>query len=354
MEDGEDNGVTAPGLSLEGRGFLFLAPLQKEICRSGVMIRQECVHRFERGFVMTKGIGHKTEGWRLSTLVAISLGIHLLLFSGAFFFVAGVTVNPLPMPPVEVSLLPPVLSPMAEEKPSIKPKIHTEEKRDPREAKVETQREDPPRGDPPREAPPRETPIVKSVSEAERPSAVHTAVQPVQTIHPQPLPVQQEEEKAGPPAPLEVVSTPRPSAKKENVMIAMAHPGSQESSPMILPRPSTTTLPSASSSERSVSLLTSPPPDEKIVFARPRYGENPKPVYPAEARKKGYQGEVILKAEILSTGRVGQVELKKSSGHEILDRSALAAVKQWKFIPAKEGGDTIPVWVNIPVTFQLR
>jgi protein TonB len=344
MEDGEDNGVTAPGLSLEGRGFLFLAPLQKVICRSGVMIRQECLHSFERGFVMTKNIGHKTEGWSLSTLVAISLGIHLLLFSAGFFFVAGVTVNPLPMPPVEVSLLPPVLSPMADEKPSIKPKIHTEEKRAPQEAKEETQREDPPR----------QESIVKSVSEPERPSPLQTAVQPVQAIHPQPLPVQQEEEKAGPLPSLEVVSTPRPSAKKENIMIAMAHPGSQESSPMILPRPSTTTLPSASSSERSVSLLTSPPPDEKIVFARPRYEENPKPVYPAEARKKGYQGEVILKAKILSNGRVGQVELKKSSGHEILDRSALAAVKQWKFIPAKEGGESIPVWVNIPVTFQLQ
>ena len=309
-----------------------------------MMIRQECLHRFERGFVMTKDIGHKTEGGSLSALVAISLGIHLLLFSAGFFFVAGVTVNPLPMPPVEVSLLPPVLSPMAEEKPSIKPKITTEEKRPPQEAKQEPQREDPPGEDP----------IVKTVSEPERPLPLQTAVQPVQAIHPQPLPVQQEEEKAGSPPSLEVVSTPHPSAKNENVMIAMAHPGSQESSPIIIPRPSTTTLPSASSSERSVSLLTSPPPDEKIVFARPRYEENPKPVYPAEARKKGYQGEVILKAEILSNGRVGQVELKKSSGHEILDRSALAAVKQWKFIPAKEGGDAIPVWVNIPVTFQLQ
>jgi periplasmic protein TonB len=305
------------------------------------MLEKETVRR------MTAALGHKTEGWSLSTLVAISLGIHLLLFSAGFFFVANVTVNPLSTPPVEVSLLPPALSPVADGKPSIKPKIHTEEKRAPQEAKQETRREDPPG-----ENPPRQESIVKSVSEPERPTPLQTAVQPVQAIHPQP--VQQEEEKAGPPPSLEVVSTQRPSAKEENVMIAMAHSGSQDSSPMILPRSSTTTLPSASSSEHSVSLLTSPPPVERSVFARPRYGENPRPVYPAEARKKGYQGEVILKAEILSNGRVGQVELKKSSGHEILDRSALAAVKQWKFIPAKEGGDTISVWVNIPVTFQLQ
>ena len=351
MEDGEDNGVTAPGLSIEGRGFLFFGSSPKSDLPIGCDDPAGMRTSFEEETVgkMTEDIEYKTEGWSLSTLVAVSLGIHLLLFSAGFFFVAGVTVNPLPMPPVEVSLLPPVLSPMADEKPSIRPKIHTEEKRAPQEAKEETQREDPPREDPPRQES-----IVKSVSEPERPSPLQTAAQPVQAIHPQPLPVQQEEEKTGPPPSLEVVSTPRPSAKNENVMIAMAHPGSQESSPMILPRPSTTTLPSASSSERSVSLLTSPPPDEKIFFARPRYGENPKPVYPAEARKKGYQGEVILKAKILSNGRVDQVELKKSSGHEILDRSALAAVKQWKFIPAKEGGESIPVWVNIPVTFQLQ
>jgi protein TonB len=58
--------------------------------------------------------------------------------------------------------------------------------------------------------------------------------------------------------------------------------------------------------------------------------------------------------EVLSNGRVGQIELKRSSGHEILDRSALAAVKQWRFIPAKEGENIISVWVNIPVKFQLQ
>jgi len=96
------------------------------------------------------------------------------------------------------------------------------------------------------------------------------------------------------------------------------------------------------------------PSDERMTLARPRYGENPKPVYPPEARKKGYQGEVLLRAEVLTNGRVGEVELKKSSGHEILDRSALAAVKQWKFIPAREGEKTVAVWVTIPVTFQLQ
>ncbi len=87
---------------------------------------------------------------------------------------------------------------------------------------------------------------------------------------------------------------------------------------------------------------------------RPKYAENPKPVYPKEARDKGYEGEVVLRVEVLPNGRVGQIEIKKSSSYEVLDRSALTSVKQWKFIPAKKGDVATPLWVNIPIKFQLQ
>lgn len=98
----------------------------------------------------------------------------------------------------------------------------------------------------------------------------------------------------------------------------------------------------------------STPSDKGILLAQPRYAENPKPHYPKEAKRKGYQGEVLLRVEVLSNGTVGEIEIKRSSGYEILDRSALTAVKEWKFIPAKRGETTIPVWVNVPIAFQLR
>jgi protein TonB len=63
---------------------------------------------------------------------------------------------------------------------------------------------------------------------------------------------------------------------------------------------------------------------------------------------------VILKVEVLADGRVGQIEVKNSSGFEVLDRSALTTVKQWKFVPAKKGEKNIPQWVNIPIKFQLQ
>jgi TonB family protein len=88
--------------------------------------------------------------------------------------------------------------------------------------------------------------------------------------------------------------------------------------------------------------------------SRPSYAENPKPLYPQEAREKGYEGEVVLRVEVLISGRVGQIEIKKSSGYELLDLSALTTVKQWRFIPAKKDEVPIPLWVNIPVKFQLQ
>jgi protein TonB len=119
------------------------------------------------------------------------------------------------------------------------------------------------------------------------------------------------------------------------------------------PLPSPSRSPSAEEETKQVAKYPSLSEGE-VVLIHPRYAENPKPPYPREARKMGFQGEVLLKVEVLSNGLVGQVEVKKSSGHEILDRSALSAVKQWKFFPAKRGEIAIASWVNIPIKFQLQ
>jgi TonB family protein len=88
--------------------------------------------------------------------------------------------------------------------------------------------------------------------------------------------------------------------------------------------------------------------------ASPKYAENPKPPYPQEARNKGCEGKVKLKVEVLPDGRVGEIELKDSSGYEVLDQSALATVKKWRFIPARNGKVPISCWVIVPITFQLK
>ena len=90
------------------------------------------------------------------------------------------------------------------------------------------------------------------------------------------------------------------------------------------------------------------------TLAAPRYGENPPPVYPMIARRKGYEGVVLLSVEVLSDGRVAQVKIKKSSGYAVLDTSALEAVKGWKFEPARRTDIPVTVWVHVPVKFVLK
>lgn len=89
-------------------------------------------------------------------------------------------------------------------------------------------------------------------------------------------------------------------------------------------------------------------------MAKPRYRENTPPQYPLSARLKGQEGIVILHAEILAEGRVGDLKVKSSSGYRILDQSALAAVKLWKFDPATKKGKPVPVWAEIPVRFVQK
>jgi protein TonB len=90
------------------------------------------------------------------------------------------------------------------------------------------------------------------------------------------------------------------------------------------------------------------------VIAFPLYKENAPPAYPEIARVRGYEGIVVVFAEILPDGRVGNLKIRKSSGYAILDQSAIEAVKPWKFEPAKKSGNPFTVWVALPIKFILR
>jgi TonB family protein len=93
---------------------------------------------------------------------------------------------------------------------------------------------------------------------------------------------------------------------------------------------------------------------EPIASATPRYRENTHPVYPAVARSRGYEGMVLLAAEVAADGRVEKVAIKKSSGYASLDRSALESVKRWKFDPGRKLGKPVAMWVDVPVKFVLK
>ena len=91
----------------------------------------------------------------------------------------------------------------------------------------------------------------------------------------------------------------------------------------------------------------------KPAYAGASYAHTPRPAYPEEARKAGWQGTVILGVLVNVGGKAEKIEIKGSSGHAPLDRAAVEGLKRWLFRPARYGARAVESWVKIPVVFQL-
>ena len=271
--------------------------------------------------------------WNLKLFLSISLGVHLFVFSLLSILLPDFKITQLPPLNIEVSLLPLT----REER---EPLRNVEERN-----KVRSKEEEPLRIVEKKETEIKSEPPVTSHEERKVPQVEKVEIT---------LPKKEQEPVSTSPVQSEVrivsVSEPKPSPSN-NEKIEM---GSKKEEKVVLASLGNP-VPVVNPPEKSWVAMKSPSLSEsEILFAQPRYAENPKPLYPQEARKKGYEGEVLLRVEVLSNGRVREIEVRRSSGHEVLDRSAIAAVKQWRFVPAKKGETPIPVWVNIPITFQLR
>jgi periplasmic protein TonB len=75
------------------------------------------------------------------------------------------------------------------------------------------------------------------------------------------------------------------------------------------------------------------------------------PKYPKKARENGIQGQVMLRAIISKDGDV--VSLSAVSGDPLLVKSAVEAVKQWKYKPYLLNGRAMVVDTQILVNFTL-
>jgi protein TonB len=99
--------------------------------------------------------------------------------------------------------------------------------------------------------------------------------------------------------------------------------------------------PRAASRERTVD---TPP--------QPAAGNAP-PLYPSSARRRGQQGEVLLRVQVLPDGTISSPAVVRSSGVASLDQAAQAAVSRWRFTPASSGGRAVEATVEVPVVFRL-
>ncbi len=115
-----------------------------------------------------------------------------------------------------------------------------------------------------------------------------------------------------------------------------------------------------------VSLAASEPPRREPVLTPPQVLSQTPPEYPSGGYRvalnrtsltpqivEAAEGRVILRLLVLADGSVDHVEVVVSSGHEVLDQTAVAAAKTWRFAPATRDGQPIEAWVVVPVHFVV-
>jgi protein TonB len=76
--------------------------------------------------------------------------------------------------------------------------------------------------------------------------------------------------------------------------------------------------------------------------------------YPPLLRDAGVGGKVEVWVRISDQGKVEDVQIHQSSGHPALDEAAIKVGQVMDFTPAMNRDKQVPVWVSIPITFQVR
>lgn len=95
-------------------------------------------------------------------------------------------------------------------------------------------------------------------------------------------------------------------------------------------------------------------PGNGVPVISPRRIYAPNPEYPSIAKRNNWQGLVTLRVLVKTDGRIGGITIFKSSGFEVLDRSALQTVIKWRYQPALRQGTAVECYLRIPVRYKLE
>ncbi|QJC56257.1 Protein TonB [Polaromonas vacuolata] len=175
------------------------------------------------------------------------------------------------------------------------------------------------------------------------PEVKTSPVKPVQKSRPEPKPV-----SAPKPTPVQTPKSPTPAPQPA----ATATPAATSTAPAQSAQAAANIAP-ATPAPATVS--TAPiAPAVQLPSSNADYLKNPAPVYPALSLRMNEQGQSLVKVLIGSDGQAQRAELAKSSGYDRLDRAAVAAVLQWRFVPGKRGGIAEAMWYQVPINWKLR
>jgi len=153
-------------------------------------------------------------------------------------------------------------------------------------------------------------------------------------------------------APPEPIPEPEPAPKEPESLKPEEIPTTETSEKTVAP--AATPEPKRTEKKPVQRRQATPPSSNPPNVPQPMVIHNTPPLYPETARRSGWEGRVIVRAEVSADGLPVSVTLAKSSGYGILDQSALRAVKGWRFQPRTIGGVPMTGTVEVPVNFSLN
>jgi protein TonB len=95
------------------------------------------------------------------------------------------------------------------------------------------------------------------------------------------------------------------------------------------------------------------PVEETPVYWKLKPLETRPPIYPPRCLRMGIEGTVRVRVLVGEDGRPQEVTVGKSSGESALDEAAMAAVRGWRFEPARRDGVPVRAWAVVPIEFKL-
>lgn len=96
--------------------------------------------------------------------------------------------------------------------------------------------------------------------------------------------------------------------------------------------------------------LSTPKAKSIVGIERPVLTRSVNTVVPKELADARLSGTTGLKVLVSESGCVERVTIIKSS-HALFDDAAMAAVKKWRYVPAKRNGVAVPVYIAAVVSF---
>lgn len=162
-------------------------------------------------------------------------------------------------------------------------------------------------------------------------------IEPVPEPEPEPEPLIQEESPVVVPEP-----EPEPEPGPDLAPVPEAAP-----EPEIPPAPEPEPVPPPPAVEETANV-------DGLYDEAPRPLKPLRPAYPEAARADRLEGVVVCSVTVGKNGRTSDPEVERSSGHAILDRAALDALKKARFAPARRRHRPVEIRIRLSIDFTCR